>query len=231
MAKKPKIAARYNALLLAAASLLMAGCHWDMWDQPKFTTMQKNTFFANGSAARQPVAGTIPYAAKRRGWSARVFETLSGQPKIPGIEDELFTTGKLDGVLFPENYFPTSLGLIERGQARFNISCKPCHGLLGDGKGIVTLRGFPSPPSYHIERLREVEDGYIFDVISNGFGRMYSYASRVAPEDRWAIAAYIRALQYSQNPNRDELEPEDIEALDNPPEAIQGEEPAEHNAH
>ncbi|HXF09764.1 MAG TPA: cytochrome c, partial [Desulfuromonadaceae bacterium] len=88
---------------------------------------------------------------------------------------------------------------LERGRQRFEINCAPCHGETGDGNGIVVQRGFPAPPSYHIDRLRDAPAGHFFDVMTRGYGVMFSYASRVSPEDRWAIVAYIRALQLSQH--------------------------------
>ena len=103
---------------------------------------------------------------------------------------------------------PVTLALIERGQDRFRIYCTPCHSELGDGHGMVVQRGFPAPPSYHIDRLREVPVQHFYDVITNGYGTMYSFAYRVQPADRWAIAAYIRALQRSQNATVADLTPE-----------------------
>ncbi|HJT06952.1 MAG TPA: cytochrome c, partial [Stellaceae bacterium] len=95
--------------------------------------------------------------------------------------------------------FPATAQVLERGQQRFNVYCSPCHGEAGDGNGMIVQRGFPRPPSYHIDRLRQAPSQHFYDVISNGYGAMYSYAARVAPADRWAIVAYIRALQASQN--------------------------------
>jgi len=95
--------------------------------------------------------------------------------------------------------FPATLEVLERGQERYNIYCSPCHGLSGRGDGMVVRRGFPAPPSYHSAKLRAATAQHIFDVISNGYGVMYSYAARVEPRDRWAIVAYIRALQESRN--------------------------------
>jgi mono/diheme cytochrome c family protein len=103
---------------------------------------------------------------------------------------------------------PVSLALLERGQERFRIYCTPCHSELGDGQGMIVQRGFPPPPSYHIERLREAPVEHFYDVITNGHGAMYSYAFRVQPADRWAIAAYIRALQRSQHATLDQVPPE-----------------------
>ncbi|HNR31243.1 MAG TPA: cytochrome c, partial [Candidatus Hydrogenedentes bacterium] len=149
--------------------------------------------------------GTVPYENKRREWTSPVFAEITGTDQAPVVTDDRFHTGKVGDALLDANYFPISKALIERGRDRFEVNCMPCHGLLGNGDGVVVRRGFPQPPSYHIPRLLEVEEGHFFDVITRGFGRMYSYASRVAPEDRWAIAAYIRALQLSQNVNLESL--------------------------
>jgi mono/diheme cytochrome c family protein len=100
---------------------------------------------------------------------------------------------------------PLTLALLQRGQERFRIHCTPCHSELGDGNGMVVQRGFPHPPSYHIDRLREAPTQHFYDVMTNGYGAMYSFASRVAPDDRWAIAGYIRALQLSQHASAGDL--------------------------
>jgi mono/diheme cytochrome c family protein len=108
---------------------------------------------------------------------------------------------------------PVTLALLQRGQERYRIYCTPCHSELGDGRGMVVQRGFPAPPSYHIQRLREAPVEHFYDVITNGHGAMYSFAARVQPLDRWAIAAYIRALQRSQETNQADLTPEQKAAL------------------
>ena len=100
---------------------------------------------------------------------------------------------------------PLTKALLERGQMQFNTYCSPCHSRTGDGNGMVVQRGMPAPPSYHIQRLREADDRHFFDVMTNGYGVMYSYATRVRPKDRWAIVAYIRALQLSQNAPIDDV--------------------------
>jgi mono/diheme cytochrome c family protein len=105
----------------------------------------------------------------------------------------------------PEPPPPLSLALLQRGQARYRIDCTPCHSELGDGHGMIVQRGFPAPPSYHIQRLRDAPTRHFYDVMTNGHGAMYSFAGRVTPQDRWAIAAYIRALQLSQHPPPDLL--------------------------
>jgi mono/diheme cytochrome c family protein len=114
-------------------------------------------------------------------------------------EDAYLYTGKINGN--PGDYmpFPVTAEVLARGHERFNVYCTPCHGRVGDGNGFIPSRGLRRPPSYHIDRLRKVPLGYFFDVITNGFGVMQDYSAQVAPRDRWAIAAYIRALQLSQN--------------------------------
>jgi mono/diheme cytochrome c family protein len=101
---------------------------------------------------------------------------------------------------------PVTLALLQRGQQRFRIDCVPCHSELGDGHGMIVQRGFPEPPSYHIDRLRQAPTQHFYDVMTHGFGAMYSFAGRVSPSDRWAIAAYIRALQLSQHPPADAVQ-------------------------
>jgi hypothetical protein len=164
-------------LFLLAASV---ACRQDMHDQPKYIPLRPSSFFADGRSARPLVAGTV----------ARGHLDA----------DTLFYTGKgPDGKPSNDFPFPVTKDVIERGQNRFNIYCTPCHGRLGNGDGMIVRRGYRKPPSYHIDRLRQVPNGYIFDVITNGFGAMPDYAAQVQPRDRWAIVAYVRALQLSQN--------------------------------
>lgn len=172
-----------SAFALAAAllaALCLAGCdRQDMVLQPKFLTFQPTDFFGDGQSARRPVPGTI---AREHLYDDPVRETgMKG--------DQLVDTLPL----------PLSRKLIERGAERFNIYCAPCHDRAGTGNGMIVQRGFSPPPSLHEERLREAPIGYFFHVMTKGYGAMYSYASRIEPDDRWAIAAYIRALQLSQN--------------------------------
>lgn len=199
--------------LAAVYSVALLGCHPDMWNQPRFTALQKNEFFADNAADRLPVEHTVAYEGAARKWTSPVFAANTGRETVPGVLDKAFWTGKENDGFRADNYFKVDLALLQRGQERYNAMCTPCHGTDGYGHGLVTRRGFPAAASYHIDRLREVEDGYIVDVITNGFGRMYSYAGRVSAEDRWAIAAYIRALQYSQNVPQGTLEAADQEAL------------------
>jgi len=197
MKRTERVALRAAALVLCGLGLL--GCHPDMWNQPRFSAHQQSDFFRDQSAARPRVPGTVPYAGKARAWKSAVFEDNTGRATVPPVTESAFYTGRnSDGSLVADNYFEVDAPLLERGRQRFEVNCIHCHGLLGDGNGVITKRGFPQAATYHIDRLREVEDGYFVDVITNGFGRMYNQASKVAPEDRWAIAAYIRALQLSQ---------------------------------
>jgi len=152
--------------------------------------MQSSTFFDDGRSERPVVPGTV----------------ARGQLRT----DEAFYTGKLNGVEVDTFPFPITREVLARGQERYNIYCTPCHDRLGDGQGMIVQRGFPPPPSYHIDRLRQAPVGHFFSVMTNGYGTMYSYASRVTPEDRWAIAAYIRALQLSQDAKLADLEAVDL---------------------
>jgi mono/diheme cytochrome c family protein len=166
-----------SALLLALFAL--NGCRLDMHLQPKYNPEVSSTFFSNGSSAQPPVEGTV----------------ASSDPS----GSELLYTGRLNGVLADTFPFPITAADLQRGQERFDIYCSPCHGYAGYGDGMIVQRGFLAPPSYHSDRLRQAPAGHFFEVITNGFGRMYSYRSRVAPDDRWRIVAYIRALQLSQH--------------------------------
>ena len=160
------------------ACLVLLGCRQDMHVQPKYVPEAPSAFFADGRSVRQPVEGSVPRGELRT--------------------DELLYTGRVNGVvadLFP---FPITAADLARGRERYNIYCSPCHDYTGSGNGMIVQRGFPSPPSLHLDRLRQAPAGHFFEVITNGVGLMYSYAARVAPEDRWRIAAYIRALQLSQ---------------------------------
>jgi mono/diheme cytochrome c family protein len=166
----------------------LAGCSQQMANQPKYTPLSASSFFDDGRSARPLVEGTLP-----RGRIAQDFLFL---PK--------------DSEAFP---FPVTQPVLERGRERFNIYCSVCHGLLGNGDGMIVRRGFRRPPSYHIDRLRQAPAGHFFDVITNGFGAMPDYAAQVSPRDRWAIIAYIRALQISQHFPAAELPPEEREQL------------------
>ena len=172
-------------VLLGALVMLAAGCRLDMHLQPKYLPYQATSFFPDGRSERQPVPGTV----------------ARGQLRT----DELFYTGRENGVTVDKFPFPITRADLERGRERFNVYCTPCHDYTGSGRGMIVQRGFPQPPSYHIQRLRDVPVGHFYEVITNGFGAMYSYAARVEPADRWRIAAYIRVLQLSQNAKIDDV--------------------------
>ncbi len=161
-----------------------------MHDQPKYKPYRPSSFFDDGLSSRPLVEGTIA-----RGHLREDPHLYTG--KIPGVIVQ--TQGGKSGPAYFDTYpFLITAGILQRGRERFNIFCSACHGLLGNGEGMVVKRGFRHPPSYHIDRLRQAPLGYFFDVITNGFGAMPEYADKVSPEDRWAIIAYIRALQLSQ---------------------------------
>jgi hypothetical protein len=164
-------------LLLAAATV---ACRQDMQDQPKYIPLRPTEFFADGRSARPLIEGAVA-----RGH----------------LDDDAayYTAKGPDGKFVSEFPFPVTREVIERGQQRFDIYCTPCHDYLGTGNGRIVRRGFRHPPSYHIDRLRQAPVGYIYDVISQGFGAMPDYSAQILPRDRWAIVAYIRALQLSQN--------------------------------
>ncbi|MEP0823512.1 MAG: cytochrome c [Ignavibacterium sp.] len=167
-----------HSLLVSGLVLVLSGCHLDMYDQPKYAPLTSNVFSSDSSSARPLPEGVVARGHART--------------------DELLYTGRIQGkfsALFP---FPVTEQVLRRGQDRFNTFCSPCHGRLGDGNGMIVQRRFPRPRSFHNDTLRAEPPGYYFDVITNGFGRMYSYAASVKPEDRWAIIAYIRALQLSR---------------------------------
>ena len=166
-------------LLLYALVVLAAGCRQDMHDQPKYQPFERNAFFADQRASRLLVAGVVA-----RGHLD---------------EDQAFYTGAADGKPVTANPLPPTRDVLLRGQERYNIYCSPCHDRVGAGEGMIVQRGYVQPPTLHSDRLRSVPDGYLFQVMSNGFGTMPTYAPQVPPRDRWAIVAYIRALQYSQH--------------------------------
>jgi len=165
--------------LTGAALLALTGCRNDMHDQPRYKPLAASEFFSDHRAARPVVDDTVARGHLR-------------------LDDARYT-GKIGGndiELFP---IPIAKADIERGQTRFNIYCTPCHGFLGDGNGMVVLRGYRQAASYYTDKMRKAPVGHFFDVITNGFGAMPSYATRITPDDRWRVIAYIRALQLSES--------------------------------
>lgn len=165
--------------------------------QPKYKSFEPSSFFDDGRSERPAVPGTV----------------ARGQLHL----DELLYTGKVNGVVANIFPFPITRKDLERGRERYNVFCTPCHDYAGTGQGMIVQRGFPPPPSYHIQRLHDAPVGHFFDVMTNGYGTMYSYADRIPVKDRWRIVAYIRALQLSQETKLADLPGEDRSKLPGPP--------------
>jgi hypothetical protein len=172
-------ASRKLSVLLLLGLALLAGCEQKMADQPRYEPLAHSTFFGDNRAARPLVEGTVARGHLR--------------------SDELLYTGKERGKLVDTFPFPITRAVLARGQERFNIFCSPCHDRVGMGQGMVVRRGYRAPPSFHMDRLRQAPAGHFFDVMTSGFGVMPDYAQQISAEDRWAIVAYIRALQLSQH--------------------------------
>ena len=177
-----------------AVGLLAAGCRQDMHDQPKIKPYAKSDFFTDRRSARPPVDGTIARGQLR--------------------QDAVLYTGRAAGKPVEAFPFPVSAEVMARGRERFDIFCSPCHGRTGAGDGMIVRRGYRKPPTFHQDRLRQAAPGYTFDVITNGFGAMPDYAQQIPVRDRWAIVAYIKALQRSQNAAAGTLPAEARAALD-----------------
>jgi mono/diheme cytochrome c family protein len=177
------------AAAVVACGLALAACRQDMHDQPKYKPLAASTFFADGRSARPRVEGTVPLGALR--------------------DDPLLYTGKVGDHPATELPFPVDRAVLERGRSRFDVYCTPCHDRTGSGEGMVVRRGFRRPPSFHTDRLRGAPVGHFFDVITNGFGVMQDYAAEIAARDRWAIVAYVRALQLAENARPGDAPPEE----------------------
>ena len=178
---RPAKAGRYVSALIVVIMIALTGsaCRQDMHDQPKYTPLRSTPFFGDVRSARPLVAGTV----------------ARGQLH----EDPFLETGKIgnaDATVFP---FPVDEAVMARGRERFEIFCTPCHGRIGTGDGMIVRRGYRRPPTYHDDRLRNAPIGHFVDVMANGFGAMPDYSDQIGARDRWAIAAYIRALQLSQH--------------------------------
>jgi len=174
---------KISASMLIGAALLaltLSGCdeaiRQDMANQPKNRPESPSDFFADGRSVRPLIENTVARGA---------------------IDNDVYNVPK-DFAGFPPAV-KLNENLLQRGEDRYKIFCAPCHGLQGNGEGMIAMRGMKHPPSYHLLRLRKEPEGYFYDVMTNGFGAMYSYSERITPADRWAIIAYIRALQYSRN--------------------------------
>ena len=178
------------------ALLLLGACRQKMANQPRYDPLETSDFFADGMSARPRVAETVA-----RG-------ELSTDP--------FFDTGKMNGAVADGFPMPVSRELVDRGHQRFDIYCSECHGRLGDGNGMIPARGYRRPPSFHTQTLRTATTGHLFDGMTNGFGAMPPYGSMIPPSDRWAIVAYIRALQISQNATVGDVPPNERASLDAP---------------
>jgi mono/diheme cytochrome c family protein len=200
-------------LLMALLCLAGAGCRRDMQDQPKMKPYRGTTFFNDGLSGRPPVAGTIPrgflrtdteyFTGKKAGATPGVVPSASpaaGQQAGAGAPQNAAANAFPDDVdVFP---FPVTEDTVKRGRERYQIFCSVCHGLTGNGDGMVVRRGFRRAASFNDDRLRQAPVGHFFDAMTNGWGAMPAYAAQIPVQDRWAIVAYIRALQLSQqNPN------------------------------
>ena len=171
---------------LVGSLVLVAGCRQDMHDQPKYIPLRPSDFFADGRSARPLIEGTVA-----RGHLD---------------DDVLLHTGKgADGKPSDEFPMPVTRELLLRGRERYDVFCAPCHDRTGSGNGMIVRRGYRRPPTYHSDRLRQQRNGYLYDVITRGFGAMPDYATQIPAADRWAIVAYIRALQLSQQASVDDV--------------------------
>jgi mono/diheme cytochrome c family protein len=166
-------------------AFLPVACRQKMAVQPRYDPLEPSDFFSDHMSARPRIPGTV----------ARGEANMTGP----------LVTGKINGVDVDGYPFPVTAAVMNRGEERYNIYCSPCHGRLGDGNGMIPSRGYRRPPSYHTEALRAAKTGHYFDVMTNGFGSMPSYAAQVSAQDRWAIIAYIRALQLAHNATINDL--------------------------
>jgi mono/diheme cytochrome c family protein len=189
--------------LLLTSYCLLAGCRYDMQDQPRYKAYKESNFFSDNRASRDLPDGTVARGQLRDNKALYTGKIANPNPNAP-VTTTTDASGNTLVASFPNDIdefpVPVTKELVERGQNRFNIYCIVCHGPLGNGDGMIVRRGFPKPPTYHDDRLRNAPVGHFFDVMTNGWGKMPSYAAQVDPADRWAIIAYIRALQISQNP-------------------------------
>jgi mono/diheme cytochrome c family protein len=193
-------------LLLTVGCSLLTGCRYDMQDQPRYKAYKKSEFFRDDKAMRDLPEGTVArgFLREDKAFYAGKKEN-AGMTTTAPVETTTDASGNTLVSSFPDAVeefpVPVTKELLDRGEERYKIFCIVCHGPVGNGDGMIVRRGFPQPPTYHDDRLRNAPVGHFFDVMTNGWGKMNSYASQVPPADRWAIVAYIRALQISQNPN------------------------------
>lgn len=203
-----------TAWIAALAAVLLSACGrapQDMRRQPKYDTMDASRFFSDGASARPLVPDTVArssgyFAESSSGRLGRVSIPSGPRGMLPVFPQQVHKTQPQDILAHLKDFpVPVTRHLLERGRERFNINCAPCHAESGYGDGMIVRRGFPEPPSYHTDRLRSAANSHFYDVITFGYGIMYPYADRVRPRDRWAIVAYIRALQLSQYGSVDQM--------------------------
>jgi mono/diheme cytochrome c family protein len=202
-------------LLLMSGLLLVAGCRQDMHDNPRFEAYEEGSHrelpegtIARGSLALNPAAPRLDAAKASATPAPGATPAAANDGMAGGMTAAPGTPTGEDG--FP---FAVTKAILDRGENRYNISCLPCHGVLGDGNGMIALRGIKRPPSYHDERLRQAPTSYYYDVITNGFGAMSNYADQLTPEDRWKVIAWIRVLQASQRMPKDRMKDLDRDRL------------------
>ena len=200
---------RPNVIFVVLLAVGVGACRQDMHDAPRYEAYEANSFYADGRASRETPTGTVA-----RGWERA---------------DDLFYTGR-DSAGEPSELIPMPVTAqdMQRGRDRYNVYCTPCHGILGDGQGMVVQRGLKRAATYHDERLRGVKVGYLYDVVTNGFGAMQGYAEQIPARDRWLIVAYVRALQLSQHAQVAEVPSDKRAELDRPATAPAAAAPAGH---
>ena len=177
--RSEKSAKRFAAVISLASVVVLAGCRQDMHDQPKFYPQRGTTFYADGRSVRPQVQNTV------------------GRSQLH--EDMYFYTGMVDGQEGNALPFPVTLDVLQRGQERYNIYCSACHSRVGNGVGMIVQRGYAKAGNFHTARMEAAPLGHFFHVISNGYGAMPDYSAQLTPADRWAVVAYIKALQLSQD--------------------------------
>ena len=211
--KKEKVKKGARLVIFAFCLLPFAfatACRYDMQDQPRYKAYKQSDFFADKRASRDLPNGTVPRGMLR---SDKALYTGKKENADPNAQVQTTTDASGNTLIssFPNDIeefpLPVTQELVDRGEERYKVFCSVCHGPLGNGDGMIVRRGFPKPPTYNDDRLRNAPVGHFFDVITNGQGRMNSYASQIPVADRWAIVAYIRALQISQNPNGTQTQP------------------------
>lgn len=211
---------RFSLFLIPCSFFLAAGCQQQMGEQPSYRPLEPSAFFADGQSARPPVPGTVARGQLRtdtRRYKGLTLREPAQSAALVGVAANPLAAAGLVATTPPHtDRFPSLVtrDVMERGRERYRIYCMMCHDPLGHGEGKIVERGYTKPPSYHEARLRNAPVGYFFDVITNGYGSMPDYAAQVPPDDRWAIIAYIRALQLSQNTPLDQLRPEAKQALE-----------------